>query len=151
MIGCVEVALLIPDNEARTALAVLQRLGVGVVALERADLYRCDIADDAPATLVETLRGIESVFNPNKHVIRSRETVRPGAGEVWIDEIASECVAGNGDLRVAGRVVAGLRRLERFTAWRLATAPGVAAEAAVVGAATELLFCNPAFQKAVRE
>jgi len=148
VIRCVEVALTIPDNEARTALTTLQRLGVAISALERADLYRCDVAADAAAGLVETLGGIETICNPNKHAIRSRDAARPAVGEVWIDDIAAENARAALPVRIAGRVIAGLRSFERFTVWRLATAPGVAAEAAVVAAAADMLLCNSAFQKA---
>ena len=150
MIRCIEVSLVIPDNEARTALATLQRLGVAVTALERADLYRCDVADDAAETLVETLRGIETIFNPNKHALRSRDALGPEAGEVWIDELVAAEPRGAGDVCVAGRAIVGLRGFERFTAWRLATAPGRPADRVVVAAATDLLLCNTALQKATR-
>ncbi len=150
MIRCIEVSLVIPDNEARTALATLQRLGVGIVALERADLYRCDVADDAADALVDTLRGIEAIFNPNKHAIRTRDTAAAGAGEVWVDEIGTEVAdtAAHAGVRIAGRLVPGVRAFERCTAWRLWSAPGVTADAETVASATELLLCNPAFQKA---
>ena len=150
MIRCVEVSLTIPDNEARTALATLRRLGLTATGLERADLYRCEIADDAADALVEALRGIETIFNPSKHAIRSRDTLGPAAGEVWIDEISTAGPAPVRDLRIAGRTIAGLIAFERFTAWRLSSVPGVLADEATVVAATELLLCNPAFQKATR-
>lgn len=150
MIRCIEVALTIPDNEARTALATLQRLGVSVHGLERADLYRCDVADAAAGNLVETLRAMETVFNPNKHAIRARDTATPGAGEVWIDEIEPDRLARTNGVRIAGRAIEGLRDFQRFTAWRLTTAGGVAAGPALVASATDLLLCNSAFQKATR-
>ena len=148
MIRTIEVALSIPDNEARTALRVLQRLGVPLHALERADVYRCDVADAAAEALVATLRAAETVFNPNKHVMRVREAGEPAPGEVWIDELAPPREAPRGEVRIAGRTVAGLASLERFTAWRLLAAPGVAAEPEVVARATETLLCNRAFQRA---
>jgi hypothetical protein len=148
VIRCIEVELIIPDNEARTALATLQRLGVGIRTLERADLYRCDVADDAADALVPTLRAIETIFNPNKHAIRLRDSAGPGTGEVWIDERTSQAAPAALPIRIARRAITGLRSFERFTVWRMATAPGVAAEARVVAAATDLLLCNPAFQKA---
>ncbi|GAC1523825.1 MAG: hypothetical protein NVS2B3_19380 [Vulcanimicrobiaceae bacterium] len=155
MIRCVEISLAIPDNEARTALATLQRLGVALTALERADLYRCDVAPGGAESLVETLRTIETIFNPNKHLLRARDALGPEAGEVWIDEREAEprgtaASPGAGDLRVAGRTIVGLRGFERFTAWRLATAPVRPADAATVATATDLLLCNPAFEKATR-
>lgn len=147
MIACVEVGLIIPDNEARTALATLQRLGVALAGLERADLYLCDIAGDSAEGLVATLRGIETVFNPNKHAIHARDAVA-GPGEVWIDEADAIREAAALPIRIAGREIPGLRSFERFTAWRLATAPGLAADAATARRAADLLLCNPAFQKA---
>ena len=100
--------------------------------------------------LVATLAGLETVYNPNKHVLRGRESDRPGAGEVWIDEIGAERAnSGAGFVRVAGRTLPGVRSLERFTAWRLSTEAGLPAGPAVVTAATETLLCNAAFQKAL--
>lgn len=150
MIRCIEVSLIIPDNEARTALATLQRLGVAIVALERADLYRCDVAGEAADDLVATLRGIEAVFNPNKHAIRTRDTAVPGAGEVWVDEIGTEIVEmpSLAGVRIAGRRVPGLHAFERFTAWRLWSARDVAAGPSTVARATDVLLRNSAFQKA---
>jgi len=149
MIRCVEVALAIPDNEARTALATLRRLGVPVAALERADLYRCDVAEADAERLVDTLRGCETVFNPSKHLMRVREDERPGPGEVWIDEIGSGPRPGDAPITIAGRTLAGVRTLERFTAWRLFSAQEEPAGAELVTAATETLLCNSAFQKAI--
>jgi phosphoribosylformylglycinamidine (FGAM) synthase PurS component len=146
---CIEVRLTIPDNEARTALATLRRLGVEIDGLERSDLYRFDVEDEYAESLVATLRGFETVYNPNKHALRVREEERPVAGEVWIDEIEvpSDGQRG-GTVRIGGRALAGVRTFERFTAWRLFAAPGTPAAPAVVTAATHTLLCNPAFQKA---
>jgi hypothetical protein len=149
MIRCIEVSLAIPDNEARTALATLRRLGVAVAALERADLYRCDVADADAERLVDTLRDCETVYNPSKHLMRVREDDRPGPGEVWIDEIGSGARPGGGPLTIAGRTLAGVRSLERFTAWRLFSTREEPAGAELVTAATETLLCNSAFQKAI--
>jgi phosphoribosylformylglycinamidine (FGAM) synthase PurS component len=149
MIRCVEVALAIPDNEARTALATLRRLGVELAALERADVYRFDVAEADADRLVETLRACETVYNPNKHVLRVRAEDRPGPGEVWIDEIGSGSPPGSGPISIAGRRLAGVVALERFTAWRLFSERHRPASAALVSAATETLLCNPAFQKAI--
>jgi phosphoribosylformylglycinamidine (FGAM) synthase PurS component len=149
MILCIEISLSIPDNEARTALATLQRLGVPVELLERADLYRCDVEDAHARELPEVLREFETVFNPNKHVLRVREGDAPLTGEVWIDEIGGNA-RGAGPVRLSGRTLPGVRSLERFIAWRLFAAPGVTAAPDVVTAAAETLLCNPAFQKATR-
>ncbi len=148
MIRCVAIALTIPDNEARTALATLQRLGVAASALERADLYRIDVADDRADELPALLKKFEVIFNANKHVMRVREGEAPLAGEVWIDEIGRTGVSRDGIVRISGRTLEGVRSLERFIAWRLYATPGIPAEPDVVAAATDLLLCNPAFQKA---
>jgi hypothetical protein len=151
MIRCLEVALAIPDNEARTALTTLQRLGISLTGLERSDLYRCAVEEAEVESLVTTFSSLETIYNPNKHVLRVRESAQPEAGEVWIDEIGSEVAgASQGFVRVAGRTLPGVRSLERFTAWRLSVEPGRPADDGVVAAATETLLCNPAFQKALR-
>ncbi len=151
MTRCIEVRLTIPDNEARTALSTLRRLGVDVHGLERADLYRFEVEESAADGLVETLLGFETVYNPNKHALRVREEDRPGAGEVWVDEIDGPGESsGRHAVRIGGRALAGVRSLERFTAWRLFGASGDPAAADVIGTATETLLCNPAFQKATR-
>jgi phosphoribosylformylglycinamidine (FGAM) synthase PurS component len=146
MIRCIDIALIIPDNEARTALATLQRLGVGVAMLERADLYRFDVEDEEANDLVTRVRATETIFNPNKHIMRVRALSKPDVGEVWVGDLASPIAAG--DVRVGRRVLPGVRAFERFTAWRMYGAPGVRANAELVAAATETLLCNPAFQKA---
>ena len=146
MIRCIDVALIIPDNEARTALATLQRLGVGVAVLERADLYRFDVEDEEANDLVTRVRATETLFNPNKHIMRVRALSTPDTGEVWVGDLATSKVAGGA--RVGGRVLPGVRTFERFTAWRIYGAPGVRADADLVAAATETLLCNSAFQKA---
>jgi len=148
MIRCVEIALSIPDNEARTALATLERLGVPAAALERADLYRCDVDDAHADELPQTLRAFETIFNPNKHVLRVREGDSPLAGEVWIDEVGRDVIVA--PVRIAGRTLPGVRSLERFTAWRLFAPAGVPAAPDLVDAATAMLLCNTAFQKATR-
>jgi hypothetical protein len=151
MIRCLEVALAIPDNEARTALTTLQRLGIPLTGLERSDLYRCAVEEAEAESLAATFGSLETIYNPNKHVLRVRESAQPEPGEVWIDEIGSEVAGGNeAFVRVAGRTLPGVRSLERFTAWRLTVEPGRPAGAGVVVAATEALLCNPAFQKALR-
>jgi len=151
MTRCVEVRLTIPDNEARTALSTLRRLGVAVEGLERADLYCFEVEEGAAQSLVTTLLGFETVYNPNKHVLRVREEVRPGPGEVWVDEIDGAEVPSSGrPVRIGGRALAGVRSLERFTAWKLFGESGAPAALDIVAEATETLLCNPAFQKATR-
>ncbi len=151
MIRCIEVALSIPDNEARTALATLRRLGVPVAGLDRADLYRCDVAEDAADSLVAMLRGLETVFNPNKHVLRVLDEALPLPGEAWVAEATAAPgapPAARGDVRLAGRILPGVRRLERAVAWRMTDERGNPASAEVVARALATLLCNSAFQKA---
>lgn len=150
MIRCVDVALIIADNEARTALTTLQRLGVGAAALERADLYRFDVDDAAAQGLIAQLRELETIYNPNKHVLHVRPGDGPEPGEVWVGDLAAAASEARGAVRVGGRLLAGVRRYERLTAWRIYGAPGVRGNAELVDAATETLLCNPAFQKATR-
>lgn len=68
----VAIRLTIPDNEAYTALAALQRLGVAVDRLERADL-------------VWLAPGRTPAFNPNKHAVSELAVENPREGEVWIE------------------------------------------------------------------
>jgi hypothetical protein len=147
MIACIEVRLTIPDNEARTALTTLQRLGVALAGLERADLYRCDVDDARASALADELRACEGIFNPNKHALFEREGDRPGAGEVWVDE-PGQSEAATGAVIVSGRTLAGVRSLERATAWRVLGPGGSPASPEIVAAAATALLCNPAFQRA---
>ena len=150
MIRCVEVMLSIPDNEARTALATLRRLGVELADLERAELYRCDAEGAQAERLVATLRGLETIFNPNKHRLRVRDDARPGPGEVWIEEIRPASAASDTPVRVGGRTLPGVRSLDRFIVWRMYGRDRTPATPSLVGSAVETLLCNPAFQKAIR-
>ncbi len=146
----IDVAPTIPDNEALTALATLRKLGVDLGGLERADVWRFDVASKAADSLVDAVRGIETIFNPNKHALSVREAVEPQAGEVWIDEPAAAVRFGAPPLRIAGRLLAGVDRVERFTAWRLRDRHGAPATREVVDRALETLLLNPAFQRAIR-
>jgi hypothetical protein len=148
MTRCVDVVLSIPDNEARTALATLQRLGVAAGGLERADLYRFEVDSRTAGELIDVLSRIETIYNPNKHVLRVRDAAVPAAGEVWIDESAPPRGASEGAVRIAGRVLPGVTRYERCTAWRVLDAHGLPASAELVAEATAMLLCNPAFQRA---
>lgn len=95
---CLEVVLTIPDNEARTALRTLQRLGVAVYELERADVYRCEVESSALARIPSAFRSIETLFNPNKHALRVLLGGGPQAGEAWISERSSQSArAHDGD------------------------------------------------------
>jgi phosphoribosylformylglycinamidine (FGAM) synthase PurS component len=148
IVRCVEVRLTIPDNEAETARETLERLGVPLGALVRADLYRFELDASAEDTLVRTLSSLETIYNPGKHALRVREDAAPGPGEVWIDEIRGAGPAASTPVRIAGRELLGVWSVERFTAWRVEGAAGVPA-AEAVRRATETLLCNPAFQRAI--
>jgi phosphoribosylformylglycinamidine (FGAM) synthase PurS component len=139
------VGLTIPDNEAFTALETLRRIGVGVGAVRRADVWTFDVDAAAAATLGQTIATIETVFNPNKHELVERPGSRPIAGEVWIaphDETALPSVGG--------RVIPGVRGVRRRVAWQLLDEAGRIVEPAVLEHAVETFLCNPAFQKAIR-
>ncbi len=141
-----EISLTIPDNEARTALAVLRRLGVELGALERADVYRFDVDADRAGALETDVRGLETIFNPSKHALRVRTGERPETGELWVAEDTAS--APSAAPRAAGRILAGVTHVARFVSWRMRGADGEAADSERVRAASEHLLCNPAFQKA---
>jgi phosphoribosylformylglycinamidine (FGAM) synthase PurS component len=143
----VEVVLTIPDNEAETALTTLRRLGVHVDELRRSDLYRIEVEPEREGTLLETLREIETIYNPNKHALRLRSDVAPQPGEAWIDE-PKTVDSARGPVHIAGRVLPGVWGLERLVAWQLSDSLGKPASAEVVARAAETLLCNPAFQRA---
>jgi phosphoribosylformylglycinamidine (FGAM) synthase PurS component len=170
------VELTIPDNTAFTALVTLQRLGIPCDEVHRTDIYAFEVDDDRVAELDANIRQIETLFNPNKHVLRIGDK-NPEAGEVWIAE-REEAIEegaegledndlwdhdgdGEGDegetaraeaqsgLRLAGRELAGVHSLRHMTAWRLRK-DGRDVSEKVLAAAVEGLLCNPAFQKAIR-
>lgn len=142
----IEIALTIPDNEAYTALTTLQRLGLAIADVRRADVWRFEVDESHADAFPGRVRTLETIYNPNKHELRMRENDRPGPGEAWIDE------PGHGVLqapvRISGRELAGVRRATRYTAWRLRTSDGEPACAEIVERALNLLFCNSAFQRA---
>ena len=104
-------------------------------------------------SLIATLRGVETIFNPNKHAIALRETAAPQAGEVWVDEPNAPGALGGargaGGVRVGGRLLGGVSKLERFVAWHLWAADGAPAGAETVARAAQMLLCNDAFQEAI--
>jgi hypothetical protein len=147
VVRCLEVSLTIPDNEAETALATLRRLGLELGELHRADIYRVELDEPAAKKTLAGLRKLETIYNPNKHRLNVRSETEPHEGEVWIDEPGPEAT-GDGSLSIAGKVLEGLRRIERFTAWRLLDAQGNPASPQTVTRASDLLLCNSAFQRA---
>lgn len=144
----VEITLTIPDNEAFTAFATLRRLGVEIGELRRAEVWCFELDGIEPDALTERVRTLETIFNPNKHVLRVRSTAQPEAGEVWIDEPGHGCLEK--PVHLSGRELIGVRRAQRYTAWRLFTKDERPAPTEIVDRATDVLLCNPAFQKAMR-
>jgi hypothetical protein len=138
------VSLIIPDNEAYTALTTLARMGLPVASVERADVWVASVDPEHAAALDAALPTIETIFNPNKHRLEIRPDAGPLPGEVWVAAADEVPAAG-----VAGRAVRGVHGIVCRTAWRLLDAAGndVAAETRL--RATESFFCNPAFQKAI--
>jgi hypothetical protein len=138
------VSLTIPDNEAFTALETLDRLGIPVARVVRADIWLFD-AVDAASDLAATIASIETIHNPNKHRLAERESDRPASGEVWIasrDEAPASLVAG--------RSIPGVRAIRRRTAWRLLDDSGRDVAPAALDRAVETFLCNPAFQVAIK-
>ncbi|HEY0797794.1 MAG TPA: hypothetical protein VGD50_01520 [Candidatus Baltobacteraceae bacterium] len=141
----VEISLTIPDNAAYTALTTLQRLGIAVGALRRADLWRFEL-DERDDRFVDQIRTLETIYNPNKHELLVRPDELPGPGEVWVDEPGHNVLER--PVRLSGRVLPGVRRAARYVSWHLRAPDGSPASAEVVRLALESLLCNPAFQKA---
>lgn len=139
------VALTIPDNEAFTALAALRRLGLPVGGVRRADIWTFAVDNAAAGTLAETIATVETIFNPNKHVLAERPGSRPAGGEVWIATLEDASAPG-----VGGRALPGVSGVRRRTAWQLLDEYGELADPAIVDRAIETFLCNPAFQKAIR-
>jgi hypothetical protein len=138
------VSLTIPDNEAFTALETLDRLGVPVARVVRADIWLFD-ADDGTGDLAGAIASNETIHNPNKHRLAERESDRPAPGEVWIasrDEAPASLVAG--------RSIPGVRAIRRRTAWRLLDDSGRDVAPAALDRAVETFLCNPAFQVAIK-
>jgi phosphoribosylformylglycinamidine (FGAM) synthase PurS component len=143
------IELTIPDNTAFTALVTLQRLGIECDEVRRADIYCFEVEEAHVAELDTSIRQIETIFNPNKHVLRIREA-RVEPGEVWIaGRLEPPELEPESGLRIAGRQLAGVRALRRRTSWRLRK-DGRDVPENVLAAAVEGLLCNPAFQKAIR-
>jgi len=134
----IAVSLKIPDNEARTALAALVRLGVRVEAVERADVWLIEFAG-APEHLLKLVRSNEVLFNPNKHALEVLTSLRPRAGEVWIEPLD-----GSG----SGKMISGIGAARRMVAWRMWSGNGPAARE-TVQAAAQALLCNFAIERAL--
>jgi len=143
------ISLVIPDNEASTALATLQRLGVECAGISRAAIHVFGTDESVePSQLERTLRTVATVYNPNKHRLRPLPKARPEAGEVWI--AASEAPQRRERVVVGGVELSGVHEVWQATSWRLLDAEGRTVPPAVLDRAVETLLCNPAFQRAIR-
>ncbi|MGH7751098.1 MAG: hypothetical protein ACREQ5_40985, partial [Candidatus Dormibacteria bacterium] len=108
------VALTIPDNAAFTALVTLQRLGVACDELQRAEIYLFDVDPEHVEALDRSVPMLETIYNPNKHRLRGCGAA-PEPGEVWIGDWGTEVAVRGPALRIAGRELAGVRTLRRYT------------------------------------
>ncbi len=131
--------LKIPDNEARTALSALQRLGVRVARVDRAEVWVMDAHD---AEFVERFKSNESLFNGNKHELEVLAEPAPRPGEVWIEELDAT------DVPVR---MSGVAHVRRFVGWRLYGEDKQPSNKATVREAAHALLCNPAIERAITE
>lgn len=143
-VRCVAIWLKIPDNEAFTALMTLQRLGVPVARLERADIWLFEA--ETQAGFLDAVRANEGLFNPNKHDLIELLQPRPREGEVWVEELGEDPGLR---ARLGGKMISGVRSARRFTGWRLFGQTGVPADDSLKKAAADLLLCNPAIERAL--
>ncbi|MDQ6929305.1 MAG: hypothetical protein M3126_01385 [Candidatus Eremiobacteraeota bacterium] len=139
----VAIRLKIPDNEAFTALGALQRLGIVVTRLERADIWIFQ-SDVTQAELIASVKRNELLFNPNKHQLTVLEATAPRAGEVWVEELGLDPGLR---ARLGGKIVPGVRSAKRFAGWRLFDENNVPASAPVARSAADALLCNPAIER----
>jgi len=143
-VRCVAIRLKIPDNEAFTALVTLQRLGVPITRLERADIWLFET--ETQEGFLDAVQANETLFNPNKHDLTELSQPRPHEGEVWIEELGEDPGLR---ARLGGKMISGVRSARRFTGWRLVGQTGVPADDPVRRAAADLLLCNPAIERAL--
>jgi hypothetical protein len=152
VIRAYEVRLTIPDNAAFTARVALDRLGLGMEELTRADIYLFEVDESAIEALDATIPTIETIYNPNKHAFRIRDAV-PEQGELWVGDRPAQGGPSPAPkqepmqaFRIAGRTLRSVRSLERFVSWRFRRR-GAAAPPELVLVAAESLLSNPAYQK----
>ncbi len=144
-----EIRLAIPDNEAYTALATLQRLGVACAGIARTNIHVFGLDDAADSGDLEAqLKTIATIFNPNKHRLHAREEPRPRAGEVWIS--SAEVPAVHERVTIGGVELRGVRTAWRATSWRLLDSAGKDVAEPILDQAVETLLCNSAFQRAIK-
>jgi len=143
----IEIALTIPDNEAYTALTTLQRLGAVISDLQRADVWRFEAEDGYETALIDRVRTLETMYNPNKHEMRVRDRDGREPGEVWIDDLGHDEIER--PVVISGRELPGVVRAVRYMGWRLFVSEGRPAPTEVVRSAVATLLCHPAFQRAI--
>jgi hypothetical protein len=138
------IRLKIADNEAYTALVTLQRLGVPVTSVERADIWDFETGGTYQE-LMEAVKRNEALFNQNKHEMVQYMRPQPRRGEVWIQRTDERL-----DVRrlFTGKTAAGAQKVQRYTGWRLFHAAGEA-DAAMLQLAVERLLCNSAIERAI--
>jgi len=143
------VRLVIPDNEAYTALVTMQRLGIPCERVARATVHVFGLDEEATGDELEGLvPTIATIFNPNKHRLHVLAAPRPAHGEVWITP--REIPKPRDEVILGGVRLPGVRTAWQATAWRLQDAAGADVAAEVLDRAVETLLCNPAFQRAIR-
>lgn len=123
----IEISLKIPDNTAYTALVALRRLGVEVARVERGELRAFDDGGDV-AALLERVKADETIFNPNIHRLRMRESDAPAGGEVWIESLDGTVPT---------------------VAWRLFDSRDRAVNGVALRTAVDRLLCNPSIDRAI--
>ena len=141
---CLAIALKIPDNEAFTALTTLQRLGVTVARVDRADIWLFE-TEEANG-LLEAVQANELLFNPNKHQISELAQIHPREGEVWIEELGQDPSLR---AQLGGKMIPGVRSAKRMRGWRLFTEHGSPANRTLVKTAADAILCNPAIERAI--
>ncbi|MBV8148173.1 MAG: hypothetical protein JO092_03685 [Candidatus Eremiobacteraeota bacterium] len=128
------IRMKIPDNTAYTAQVTLQRLGVEVARVERADIWYFTGGD--ASRLRNRLERDETVFNPNKHRLAMLPDIGPREGEVWIEPFSVDPAAQ-------------ALRARRYVGWRLFDAANSPVRRSVVEAAVAALLCNPAIERPI--
>ncbi|GAC1504366.1 MAG: hypothetical protein NVS1B14_10160 [Vulcanimicrobiaceae bacterium] len=134
----IAISLKIPDNEARTALAALVRLGVRIDAVERADVWLIEYGGPG-ADLVKLVRSDEVLFNPNKHALEPLASLRPRGGEIWVEPL---------DRSASGKMISGIGAAKRVVAWRMWSGNRPATRE-ILQAAAQALLCNSAIERAL--
>jgi len=127
------ISLKIPDNEAYTAMRALERLGVTLGRVERADILLFRQSDDE-RSLRARIEHDERLFNPNKHRLDLFADARPRPGEAWIERL---------DMPEE-------LPMQPYVSWRLFDADGSPVTPGQLERACELLLCNSAIERAIR-